>query len=164
VGGWLRGSHLDELPQFFNILCGDMDLVGPRPEMVGNIKAMEERILYYALRMAVRPGVTGWAQVKYGYAVSQEDVTEKIRYDLYYIKHRSLWLDFRILIDTVKLLLRGQTDLPAHPVSTEVARATVSVKPMNGAPVTHPRETTRTAASHLGSAKTEFSDGLSAKA
>ncbi|MGE0684092.1 MAG: sugar transferase [Candidatus Binatia bacterium] len=109
VGGWLRKTHLDELPQFFNILRGDMDLVGPRPEMADNIKTMTEQIPYYALRMAVRPGVTGWAQVKSGYAVNQEEVTEKIRYDLYYIKHRSLWLDFHIIIDTVKLILFGQS-------------------------------------------------------
>jgi len=111
VGGWLRKTHLDELPQFFNILRGDMNLVGPRPEIAENIRAMEEQIPYYALRMAVRPGVTGWAQVKYGYAVSQEDVTEKLRYDLYYIKHRSFWLDFYVILDTVKLLLCGQ---PSH--------------------------------------------------
>lgn len=114
VGGWLRQVHLDELPQFFNILRGDMDLVGPRPEIADNIKTMEEHIPYYSLRMAVRPGVTGWAQVRYGYAVSQEDVTEKIRYDLYYIKHRSLWLDFHILLDTVRLILLGQSSLAAH--------------------------------------------------
>jgi exopolysaccharide biosynthesis polyprenyl glycosylphosphotransferase len=108
VGKWLRKTHLDELPQFINILRGDMDLVGPRPEMACNIKAMTEQIPYYALRMTVRPGVTGWAQVRSGYAVSQEDVTEKMRHDLYYIKHMSLWLDLRILIDTVKIVLLGK--------------------------------------------------------
>jgi lipopolysaccharide/colanic/teichoic acid biosynthesis glycosyltransferase len=105
VGKWLRKTHLDELPQFFNILRGDMDLIGPRPEMACNIETMTAQIPYYALRMAVRPGVTGWAQVRYGYAVSQEDVTEKMRYDLYYVKHMSLLLDLRILIDTVKIVL-----------------------------------------------------------
>lgn len=130
VGGWLRKTHFDELPQFFNILRGDMDLVGPRPEMAENINVMEERIPYYALRMAVRPGMTGWAQVKNGYAVSQEDVTEKIRYDLYYIRHRSLWLDFRILIDTARLILWGQND--STPQSEKVeAPPPVSVKPAN---------------------------------
>jgi lipopolysaccharide/colanic/teichoic acid biosynthesis glycosyltransferase len=74
----LRKAYIDELPQFFNILRGDMDLVGPCPEMASNIMTMEAQILYYTLRMAVRPGVTGWAQIKSGYAVSQEDVTEKI--------------------------------------------------------------------------------------
>jgi exopolysaccharide biosynthesis polyprenyl glycosylphosphotransferase len=105
IGRWLRRLRLDELPQFVNILRGDMDLVGPRPEMACNIATMTAQISYYGLRMAVRPGITGWAQVKQGYAISQEEVAEKLRYDLYYIKHRSLWLDLRIIIDTVKILL-----------------------------------------------------------
>ena len=111
MGRWLRMTHLDESPQFFNILRGDMGFVGPRPEMAGNIQAMEEEIPYYSLRMAVRPGLTGLAQIEQGYAVSQDAVTEKIRYDLYYIKHRSFWLDCRILIDTIKLILLGKENL-----------------------------------------------------
>ncbi len=108
VGKWLRKLRLDELPQFLNILKGDMDLVGPRPEMACNVKAMTEKIPYYSLRHVVRPGITGWAQVKHGYSVSQEDVAEKVRYDLYYIKHMSLWFDLRILMDTVKIVLFGR--------------------------------------------------------
>lgn len=104
-GKWLRKLRLDELPQFVNILRGDMNLIGPRPEMASNVATMAALIPYYSLRMAIRPGISGWAQVKHGYAVSQEDVTEKLRYDLYYIKHMSLWLDLRIAIDTVKTLL-----------------------------------------------------------
>jgi exopolysaccharide biosynthesis polyprenyl glycosylphosphotransferase len=107
VGKWLRKLHLDELPQFVNVLRGDMDLIGPRPEIASNIEAMTAQIPYYALRMAVRPGLTGWAQVKHGYAVSQDDVTEKLRYDLYYIKHMSVWLDLLVAIDTIKILLCG---------------------------------------------------------
>ncbi len=109
VGKWLRRLYLDELPQFLNILIGHMDLVGPRPEMFDNVKAMAEQIPYYALRTTVRPGLTGWAQIKQGYSVSQDEVTEKMRYDLYYIKHMSLWFDLRIGVDTVKniLLRRG---------------------------------------------------------
>ncbi len=114
MGRWLRASHLDELPQFFNVLRGDMNLVGPRPEMANNIRAMEEEIPYYRLRMAVRPGMTGWAQIKQGYAVNQEEVTEKIRYDLYYIKHRSFWLDCKILFDTVKLVLLVRDNVDAQ--------------------------------------------------
>ncbi len=110
IGRWLRRTHLDELPQLFNIIRGDMDLVGPRPEMAENIETMLKQIPYYALRMTVRPGLTGWAQVRYGYAMSQEDVTEKMRYDLYYIKNMSLWLDLRILIDTVKIVFSRQGD------------------------------------------------------
>lgn len=108
LGWWLRKLRLDELPQFWNILKGDMDFVGPRPEMFCNVEAMAEQVPYYALRHAVRPGVTGWAQIKHGYSVGLEDVIEKIRYDLYYIKHMSLWLDLRILIDSVKIVLFGR--------------------------------------------------------
>jgi exopolysaccharide biosynthesis polyprenyl glycosylphosphotransferase len=108
VGKWLRKLRLDELPQFINILRGDMDLVGPRPEIANNVKTMVEQIPYYSLRTVVRPGITGWAQVRHGYSVSQEDVTEKMRYDLYYVKHMSPWFDLRILIDTVKIVLLGR--------------------------------------------------------
>lgn len=105
VGKWLRRFRLDEIPQFINILRGDMDLVGPRPEMASNVEAMIRKIPYYSLRMVVKPGITGWAQVRHGYSVSQEDVTEKMRYDLYYVKHMSPWFDLRILVDTVKMIL-----------------------------------------------------------
>jgi sugar transferase (PEP-CTERM system associated) len=108
VGRWLRKFHLDELPQFVNILRGDMDFIGPRPEMAGNIPTLIERIPYYALRFGVRPGVTGWAQIRHGYSVAEEDVVEKMRYDLYYIKHMSLAFDLRILLDTVKIVLFGR--------------------------------------------------------
>ena len=108
VGHWLRRCRIDELPQLWNILRGDMDLVGPRPEMFDNVQAMTEHIPYYALRHAVRPGVTGWAQVRHGYSVTLEDVTEKMRLDLYYIKRMSLWLDLRILVDSVKIVLFGR--------------------------------------------------------
>jgi exopolysaccharide biosynthesis polyprenyl glycosylphosphotransferase len=107
--GWLiRRLRLDELPQFWNILKGDMDLVGPRPEILANVQAMSEQIPYYSLRHSVRPGLTGWAQTRFGYSVSLEQVTEKIRYDLFYIKHMSFWLDLRILVDTVKIVLFGR--------------------------------------------------------
>jgi lipopolysaccharide/colanic/teichoic acid biosynthesis glycosyltransferase len=108
VGRWVRRLRLDELPQFWNILKGDMDLVGPRPEMLRNVKTMSEQIPYYSLRLVVRPGLTGWAQVRYGYSVSLEQVTEKMRHDLFYIKHMSPWLDLRILVDTVKIVLFGR--------------------------------------------------------
>jgi sugar transferase (PEP-CTERM system associated) len=108
VGRWLRKLRLDELPQLVNILKGDMDLVGPRPEIAENVKIMAELIPYYALRHVVRPGLTGWAQVRYGYSVSLEQVTEKMRHDLFYIKHMSFWLDLRILVDTAKIALFGR--------------------------------------------------------
>jgi len=108
LGRRLRDLHLDELPQFINVLRGDMDLVGPRPEMACNVQTMTEQIPYYGLRHTVRPGVTGWAQIKQGYSVSQAEVTEKMRYDLYYIKHMSLWLDLRIILATARIVLVGR--------------------------------------------------------
>ena len=108
VGRFIRKLRLDELPQFWNVLKGDMDLVGPRPEILANVQTMSEEIPYYGLRHAVRPGLTGWAQTRFGYSVSLEQVTEKIRYDLFYIKQMSLWLDLRILVDTVKIMLFGR--------------------------------------------------------
>jgi lipopolysaccharide/colanic/teichoic acid biosynthesis glycosyltransferase len=101
VGKWLRKFRLDELPQFVNIIRGDMNLVGPRPHPVSNIELFGEEIPYYSLRAVVRPGITGWAQVRLGYANNLEEETEKMRYDLYYIKRLSFWLDLRILFDTV---------------------------------------------------------------
>jgi exopolysaccharide biosynthesis polyprenyl glycosylphosphotransferase len=108
LGRRLRNLHLDELPQFWNVLRGDMDMVGPRPEMACNVQTMTEQIPYYGLRHTVRPGVTGWAQIKQGYSVSHAEVTEKMRYDLYYIKHLSLWLDLRILLATARIVLFGR--------------------------------------------------------
>jgi lipopolysaccharide/colanic/teichoic acid biosynthesis glycosyltransferase len=108
VGRMIRQLRLDELPQFWNVLKGDMDLLGPRPEILANVQTMTEHIPYYALRHSVRPGITGWAQTRFGYSVSLEQVTEKLRYDLFYIKHMSFWLDLRILVDTVKIVLFGR--------------------------------------------------------
>lgn len=118
VGRWLRKFRLDELPQFVNVLRGDMNLVGPRPHPLSNFDLLVvvsrnapecgEQIPYYALRSMVRPGITGWAQVRYRYANNLEEEIEKMRYDLYYIKHQSLWLDLRILFETVKTVLLGR--------------------------------------------------------
>ena len=107
AGRFLRWSHLDELPQLFNVLRGDMNLVGPRPHPSSNFDLFSARIPFYALRTLVRPGVTGWAQVRYRYANTLQEESEKMRYDLYYIKHRSLWLDLRILARTARVLLLG---------------------------------------------------------
>ncbi len=111
VGKWLRRFRLDELPQFFNVLRGDMNLVGPRPHPVSNYKFFMEHIPYYSLRATVRPGMTGWAQVCYAYANNLEEETEKMRYDLFYIKNLSLWLDLRIILDTIKIVLFGQHEI-----------------------------------------------------
>lgn len=108
VGAILRTYRLDETPQFINILRGDMSLIGPRPEMASNVTTFSAVIPYYNLRHEVRPGLTGWAQVKAGYSMSIEEVTQKLCYDLYYVKHMSLRFDLRILFDTVKFVLCGQ--------------------------------------------------------
>ena len=108
VGAWLRKFRLDELPQFVNILLGDMNLVGPRPHPCSNFRLFDANIPQYELRLTVRPGVTGWAQTRYVYANNLEQETEKVRYDLYYIKHMSAWLDLRILFDTIKVVLLGR--------------------------------------------------------
>jgi exopolysaccharide biosynthesis polyprenyl glycosylphosphotransferase len=108
LGAWLRRYRLDELPQCLNILRGDMNLVGPRPEMAGNVDTFSAVIPFYSLRHEVRPGLTGWAQVKAGYSMSTEEVTRKLCYDLYYIKHMSPAFDLQILVDTVKFVLSGK--------------------------------------------------------
>jgi exopolysaccharide biosynthesis polyprenyl glycosylphosphotransferase len=108
VGRWLRRFRLDELPQLVNVLRGEMNLIGPRPHPVNNHSIFMDQIAYYGLRSTVRPGVTGWAQVRYGYANNLEEETEKMRYDLFYIKNRSLWLDARIMFETVGIMMFGQ--------------------------------------------------------
>ena len=106
VGRWLRRTRLDELPQVVNVLRGEMSVVGPRPERPEFVAALATRIPFYRARHAVRPGLTGWATVQQGYASSAEDALMKLQYDLYYIKHRSLWLDAYILVRTVAAVLR----------------------------------------------------------
>jgi exopolysaccharide biosynthesis polyprenyl glycosylphosphotransferase len=108
LGAVLRRYRLDELPQCLNILRGDMNLVGPRPEMAANVATFEAVIPFYSFRHEVRPGLTGWAQVKAGYSMSTEEVTRKLCYDLYYIKHMSPVFDLQILVDTVKFVLSGK--------------------------------------------------------
>jgi lipopolysaccharide/colanic/teichoic acid biosynthesis glycosyltransferase len=107
VGRWLRRFRIDELPQLVNVLRGEMNLIGPRPHPTRNQAEFLERIAYYGLRSTVPPGITGWAQVRYGYANDLEEETEKMRYDLYYIKHRSVWLDVRIAFATAAMVLLG---------------------------------------------------------
>ena len=107
-GAVLRRYRLDELPQCVNILKGDMSLVGPRPEMASNVATFSAVIPFYNLRHEVRPGLTGWAQVRAGYSMSTQEVTRKLCYDLYYIKHLSLRFDLWILFDTVKFVLSGK--------------------------------------------------------
>ena len=105
VGKWLRRFRLDELPQLVNVLRGEMNFVGPRPHPASNYPLFCDRIPLYVCRGSVRPGITGWAHVRYGYANGLDEETEKMRYDLYYIKHRSISFDARILIETVLVVL-----------------------------------------------------------
>ena len=124
VGRWLRKFRFDELPQFLNILQGHMALVGPRPQRVPKFELLVvvsrnapecgEPIPYYSLRSMVRPGITGWAQVRYRYATDLDEEIEKLRYDLYYIKHMSLWLDLRILFETAMTVLSGRGSENGH--------------------------------------------------
>ncbi len=107
AGRILRPSRFDELPQLVNVLRGEMSFVGPRPEREHFVVQLEETIPYYGLRMAVRPGITGWAQVNYRYGASEEDALEKLKYDLYYIKNNNLALDLWIVLKTFKVVLFG---------------------------------------------------------
>ncbi|NUR56211.1 MAG: TIGR03013 family PEP-CTERM/XrtA system glycosyltransferase [Acidobacteria bacterium] len=105
VGGIIRKTRLDELPQLWNVIRGAMSFVGPRPERPYFVDELSKAIPFYQQRHAVKPGITGWAQVKYRYGSSLEDATEKLRYDLYYIKHLSVFFDLTIVFDTVKVVL-----------------------------------------------------------
>jgi sugar transferase (PEP-CTERM system associated) len=108
VGRWMRLFRIDELPQIWNVFTGEMSLVGPRPERPEFVKELESQTPYYNVRHTVRPGITGWAQVKYPYSASLEDSLRKLEYDLYYIKNMSLLLDIRILLKTVGVVLSAQ--------------------------------------------------------
>ena len=108
VGRFIRLTRLDELPQLWNVLRGDMSFVGPRPERPFFVEQLAAVIPFYSERHAVKPGVTGWAQVKYQYGSSVEDAMEKLRYDLYYIKHLSIVFDLTIVVDTVKVIILGK--------------------------------------------------------
>ena len=107
-GNIMRKTRIDELPQLYNVIVGQMSFVGPRPERQFFINTLEKEIPYYNLRHIVKPGLTGWAQVKYPYGASIEDSYRKLQYDLYYIKNYSLILDVLIILDTVKIVLFGK--------------------------------------------------------
>jgi len=108
VGKIIRKLRIDEIPQFWNILRGEMDFVGPRPERPHFVSQLAEEIPYYEQRHLIAPGLTGWAQIKYPYGASVEDARQKLQYDLYYIKNQSLMLDAIILFETVKIILFGR--------------------------------------------------------
>ena len=109
VGRFLRMTRLDEVPQYWNVLTGDMSIVGPRPERPEFMDTLASRYPLFRLRLAQKPGLTGWAQVRYGYTSDIEEFETKLGLDLYYLKHRSLLFDVLIILQTVKtvLLFRG---------------------------------------------------------
>jgi lipopolysaccharide/colanic/teichoic acid biosynthesis glycosyltransferase len=108
VGRFLRQSRMDEIPQLWNVLRGDMSLVGPRPERPEFVETLSKVIPYYNLRHTIRPGITGWAQIRYKYGSSIEDAKEKLRYDLFYIKNMSAGLDLLVFFQTIKIILLGR--------------------------------------------------------
>ena len=108
VGRIIRKLRIDELPQLWNVLKGDMSFVGPRPERPYFVEKLETKIPYYKERFSVKPGVTGWAQVMYGYGATEKDALEKLKYDLYYIKNMSLIMDLMVIFHTVKIVLLGR--------------------------------------------------------
>ncbi len=108
VGAVIRKLRIDELPQIFNVLKGEMSLVGPRPERPFFVEQLTQEIPFYALRHSVKPGVTGWAQVSYPYGATVEDSQEKLQYDLYYVKNHTLFLDLVVLMETVGVVLTGK--------------------------------------------------------
>jgi len=108
IGRWIRKWRLDEIPQMLNVLKGDMSFVGPRPERSFFVEQLKKEIPYYNQRFSVKPGITGWAQIKYRYGASREDALEKLKYDLYYIKNLSPLFDLMIIFETVKVVLFGK--------------------------------------------------------
>ncbi len=108
VGRLLRASHLDELPQILNILRGDLGIVGPRPEQPRYVEELTEKLPFYRLRHLVRPGLTGWAQVKYGYAGNESDALEKLQYEFWYLRHQSLRTDAKIIGRTARSVLGSE--------------------------------------------------------
>ncbi len=108
VGRFIRKTRLDELPQLFNVLAGDMSFVGPRPERPQFVDQFNDEIRYYAVRHSVKPGLTGWAQLRYPYGASADDAREKLKFDLFYVKNHGLLFDFMILLQTVEVVLFGR--------------------------------------------------------
>jgi lipopolysaccharide/colanic/teichoic acid biosynthesis glycosyltransferase len=151
VGRWLRAFRLDELPQFVNVLRGEMNVIGPRPHPVSNYELFTlvcrnlneltgAAFGYYTLRSMVRPGMTGWAQVRYRYANNIEEEIEKLRYDLFYVKYASIALDLRVLVQTIKVILLGHQGMIAVSASRPTAPSAISME--TASPVHLPADVT----------------------
>ena len=108
VGKFIRKTRIDELPQIINVMAGDMAFVGPRPERPEFVRELAEAVPFYEKRHCVKPGITGWAQMNYPYGASMEDTHNKLEFDLYYVKHQSLFLDFLVLLQTAEVILFGK--------------------------------------------------------
>ncbi|MCD6184467.1 MAG: sugar transferase, partial [Deltaproteobacteria bacterium] len=108
VGKYIRKCRIDEIPQLWNVMLGEMSFVGPRPEREHFVKELESRIPYYSQRFTVKPGLTGWAQVSYPYGATVDDAIEKLNYELFYIKNMSIPMDLTVIFRTVKTVLFGE--------------------------------------------------------
>jgi lipopolysaccharide/colanic/teichoic acid biosynthesis glycosyltransferase len=108
VGRIIRKLHVDEMPQLWNVLKGDISFVGPRPERPFFVQRLKKTVPYYKERFTVKPGITGWAQINFGYASSEEEALQKLKYDLYYIKNMSWIMDLVIVFHTIKIALLGR--------------------------------------------------------
>jgi lipopolysaccharide/colanic/teichoic acid biosynthesis glycosyltransferase len=108
IGSFIRKTRIDELPQIFNILKGDMSWIGPRPETIRLSKWYEKEIPFYRYRHVVRPGISGWAQVKQGHVTEVDDIRLKLEYDMFYVRNFSLWLDLLITVKTVAVIFTGK--------------------------------------------------------
>jgi lipopolysaccharide/colanic/teichoic acid biosynthesis glycosyltransferase len=108
VGAFIRNARLDELPQLWNVIRGDMSFIGPRPERPEFVNDLNEQIPFYNQRHKVKPGLMGWAQLNYPYGASVDDARNKLKYDLYYVKNHSVFLDVLIVIRTVEVVLLGK--------------------------------------------------------
>ena len=108
VGAFIRRTRIDELPQIFNVLSGEMSFIGPRPERPEFVQQLADQIPYYNSRHAVKPGITGWAQLCYPYGASEEDARQKLQFDLYYVKNQSLFLDLMVALSTVEVVVFGK--------------------------------------------------------
>jgi lipopolysaccharide/colanic/teichoic acid biosynthesis glycosyltransferase len=108
VGRVIRKLRIDEIPQMINVLKGEMSFVGPRPERPFFVERLKQKNRYYSLRLSVKPGITGWAQISYRYGDSEADAVEKLQYDLYYIKNMSVLFDLQIILESLKVILLGK--------------------------------------------------------